>query len=67
PSCFIQPDGRIVGQLEDHKEGLMINSVDLNEKFYDPTAPFRNMAIDGTLTNRTDLIEDIRSKKRDLL
>jgi predicted amidohydrolase len=67
PSCFIQPDGRIVGQLEDHKEGLMINSVDLNETFYDPTAPFRNMAIDGTLTNRTDLIEDIRSKKRDLL
>ncbi|MHC5154770.1 MAG: carbon-nitrogen hydrolase family protein, partial [Planctomycetota bacterium] len=55
PSCFIQPDGRIVGQLEDHKEGLMINSVDLNETFYDPTAPFRNMAIDGTLTNRTDL------------
>jgi hypothetical protein len=45
----------------------MINSVDLNETFYDPTAPFRNMAIDGTLTNRTDLMEDIRSKKRDLL
>lgn len=62
PSCFIQPDGRIIAQLEDHKEGLMINTVDIHEKFYDPSAPFRDMAIDGKLNNGREEINDERSK-----
>jgi len=62
PSCFIQPDGRIVQQLENHKEGLMINTVDIHEKFYDPSAPYRNMAINGKLNNGTEEINDERSK-----
>lgn len=62
PSCFIQPDGRIVSQLEDHKEGLVINTVDLSEKFYDPTAGFREMAIKGKLNNATEKVNDERSK-----
>lgn len=62
PSCFIQPDGRIVQQLPDHKEGLMINSVDLSETFYDPSAPYRDRAIEGKLNNATDLIHDKRSE-----
>ena len=61
PSCFIQPDGKIAAQLTDHTDGLMINTVDAHEKFYDPSAPFRNMAIDGKLTNQQTSINDSRS------
>ncbi|MCE5185416.1 MAG: carbon-nitrogen hydrolase family protein [Planctomycetaceae bacterium] len=61
PSCFIQPDGRIAGQLAEHREGLMIHAVDLNEDFYDPAAPFRNLAIAGRLNNAPERIVDPRS------
>ena len=61
PSCFIQPDGRIAAQLEDHKEGLMINTVNINEVFYDPMAEFRDMAIEGALSNGPAEINDPRS------
>ncbi|RKY08469.1 MAG: carbon-nitrogen hydrolase family protein [Planctomycetota bacterium] len=64
PSCFIQPDGRITEQLSEHNEGLMINTVDLNQDFYDPTAPFRDMAVEGKLTNATKRPDDRRSINR---
>ncbi len=67
PSCFIQPDGRIVEQLEDHKEGIMINTVDLNKKFYDPSANFRDMAIDGQLNNAAAPINDLKSQNKTAL
>jgi apolipoprotein N-acyltransferase len=51
PSCFIQPDGVIVKQLKQNKPGIMVNTVDLNKKFYDPMAGFREIAIEGKLTN----------------
>jgi predicted amidohydrolase len=62
PSCFIQPDGKIIAQLEDHKEGLMINTVDTSQSLYDPSAPFRNAAINGYLSNGAETINDPRSK-----
>jgi len=64
PSCFIQPDGRIIAQLEDHKEGLMMNTIDLSETFYDPSAPYRDMAIDGKLTNAAEIVKDMKSESR---
>jgi len=64
PSCFIQPDGRITEQLPEHNKGLMINTVDLNQDFYDPTAPFRDMAVEGKLTNATKRPDDRRSINR---
>lgn len=64
PSCFIQPDGRIIAQLDNHKEGLTINTVNLNETFYDPSAPYRDMAIDGKMTNATESIKDAKSENR---
>jgi predicted amidohydrolase len=51
PSCFIRPDGRIVKQLKQNRAGLMVNTVDLKKKFYDPMADFRDMAIAGKLSN----------------
>ena len=51
PSCFIQPDGEIAGQLKRHQAGMMVNAVDLKKKFYDPMADFRGLAIAGKLSN----------------
>ena len=67
PSCFIQPDGRIIEQLPEHTEGLMINTVDLSEKFYDPSADFRDRAIAGKLTNASEPLTDPRSTHREKL
>ena len=51
PSCFIQPDGVIVRQLKQNKAGVMVNTVDLKKKFYDPMRDFRELAIAGKLSN----------------
>jgi len=64
PSCFIQPDGRIVRQLRANRPGLMVNTVDLSRKFYDPMADFRDMAISGKLNNAGQAVNDSRSRKR---
>lgn len=62
PSCFIQPDGMIVSQLRANRPGMMINTVDLNRKFYDPMKKFRDMAIAGVLGNGPAVGDDPRSK-----
>jgi len=64
PSCFIQPDGKIVQQLKSNRGGIMVNTVDLSRKFYDPMANFRDAVINGTLTNGLGTIDDIRSKDK---
>jgi predicted amidohydrolase len=61
PSCFIQPDGRIIEELPEHNEGLMINTVDISQTFYDPSAPFRDIVIAGKLNNAYSPLDDIRS------
>ncbi|MHC4212097.1 MAG: carbon-nitrogen hydrolase family protein [Planctomycetota bacterium] len=61
PSCFIQPDGKIVRQLKQNRAGIMINTVDLKKKFYDPMAGFRELAMKGVLTNGPRVIRDPRS------
>lgn len=63
PSCFIQPDGKIVRQLSANRPGLMINTVDLSRKFYDPMADFRDMAISGKLNNAGRAVHDSRPHK----
>lgn len=62
PSCFIQPDGKIVQQLRMNRPDIMVNSVDLNRKFYDPMANFRDMVLAGALNNGKKLIKDPRSE-----
>ncbi len=62
PSCFIQPDGVIAGQLKDHEPGMLISTVDLAKKFYDPMKDFRDLAIAGHLTNGPGPIDDPRSR-----
>jgi len=62
PSCFIQPDGKIVRQLRQNRAGIMVNKVDLRKRFYDPMADFRALAISGKLSNGPKTIKDPRSK-----
>jgi len=62
PSCFIQPDGVIVSQLRLNRPGVMVNTVDLSRKFYDPMKDFREMAMGGILSNSPAVADDPRSK-----
>ncbi len=62
PSCIIAPDGRIVKQLKQNHSGMMVNTVDLSKKFYDPMADFRELAIAGKLSNGPKTIRDPRSR-----
>ena len=61
PSCFIQPDGKIVAQVKPNSPGIMVNTVDLSRRFYDPMAEFRDLAVAGRLTNGPVEINDPRS------
>ena len=61
PSCFIEPDGKITGQLEFHKAGIMTNTLDMSKRYYDPSAKFRDLAINGILSNGETEIDDPRS------
>lgn len=63
PSCFIQPDGKIAAQLRFHRAGIMVNTVNVKEKFYDASGPYRNLAMNGILTNGPKAINDPRSRK----
>ena len=67
PSCFITPDGKIIKHLRQNRAGMMVNTVDINKEFYDPSAPFRNMAIAGELSNGPKTIRDPRSRNTTIL
>jgi predicted amidohydrolase len=67
PSCFIQPDGVIAAQLRPNRPGLMVNTVDLQQNFYDPMAGFREIALAGRLTNGPGPLDDPRSHETGIL
>ena len=66
PSCFIQPDGRIVRQLKFHRPGMMVHTVDIKQKFIDIMVRFRPLALKGILFNGPEL-DDPRSRKTTIL
>ena len=63
PSCFIRPDGVIERQLAFNKPGIMVNTVDLSLKFYDPMKDFRNLAAAGNLNNGKTVKRDLRARR----
>lgn len=67
PSCFIAPDGEIINQLKQNRAGMMVNTVNLSKKFYDPMAGIREPAIRGKLDSLTAAVKDNRSKNRKTL
>ncbi len=62
PSCIIAPDGKIIKQLKANRPGIMVNTVDLKRKFYDPMAGIRDMAIAAALSNSPKIIKGKRTK-----
>jgi len=54
PSCIIAADGVIVKQLKQNRAGMMVNTVDLSKKFYDPMAGVREIAVAGRLDNKPE-------------
>ncbi len=64
PSCFIGADGEIIDQLRQNLAGVMINTVDLSKKIYDPMARFRDMAIEGSFSNGPAITNDKRATNR---
>ena len=62
-SVFITPDGRITGRLTRNRAGMMVNTIDLSEKFYDPVTPYRHLAMKGTY-HTGKLVHDPRSRNR---
>jgi hypothetical protein len=40
----------------------MVNRIDVSKKFYDPMADFRDMVLDGALSNGPKIIKDRRSR-----
>ena len=67
PSCFIRPDGKIIGQLRQHRPGMMFNTVDLKEEYYDASGPFRDQAMKGILSSSLKTVDDKRSQNTTLL
>ena len=65
-SCFIRPDGKIVEKLKLHRAGMMINTVDTDQSFYDASGPFRVSAMRGTL-HSGKTIAHTRSKRRTII
>ncbi len=66
-SCFIQPDGKVRQRLRRNRAGMMLNTVDLSETFYDPMQGFREMAMAGQLSNGVHAGDDPRSRDRQTL
>jgi predicted amidohydrolase len=60
-SCLIRPDGRIMAEQRRNRPGILVQTVDIGQEFYDPMAGFREMAIQGRLTNGPGVLDDPRS------
>ncbi|MFT5369352.1 MAG: putative amidohydrolase [Candidatus Latescibacterota bacterium] len=65
-SVFIQPDGVISKSLSRNRAGVMVNTVDTTQKYYDASAPFRDRSMKGILHSGT-IVKDIRSRNRTAL
>lgn len=63
PCHFITPDGLIQNKLETNVPGLLISTVDLSQKYYDASNPFRENAINGIL-NSGETVNDPHSENR---
>ena len=63
-SCFIQPDGKVRRRLQRNRPGMMLNTLDPSEKFYDPMHGFRELAMTGQLNNGVTASDDPRSQNR---
>jgi deaminated glutathione amidase len=62
-SFFVRADGVITGRLRRNTAGVLISTVDTNQRLYDGTAGWRNRAMRGVYHTGT-LVRDRRSAQR---
>jgi predicted amidohydrolase len=66
-SCWgafcVRPDGVVVGRLRRNVEGVLVTTIDTDERFYDSTAPWRERAMNGVFHSGR-LVKDSRSENR---
>lgn len=63
PSFFVRADGIVTGRLRRNTPGVLISSVDTNERLYDGTAGWRDRAMRGVF-HTGGLVRDKRSEDR---
>jgi deaminated glutathione amidase len=63
PCYFITPDGLVQNKLPENLPGILISEIDLSERYYDASRPFREDAINGKL-NSGQTVRDPRSLNR---
>jgi len=63
PCHFITPDGLIQNKLTPNTPGILISKIDISQKFYDASKPYRKNAINGIL-NSGKTVEDPHSTNR---
>jgi predicted amidohydrolase len=63
PCHFITPDGLIAGKSETNQATLLISQINLQERFYDASSPFRENAMKGILSSGPE-VADSRSTDR---
>ena len=63
PCHFITPDGLIQNKLTPNTPGILISTIDISQKFYDASKPYRKNAINGIL-NSGKTVEDPHSTNR---
>lgn len=63
PSFFVRPDGVITGRLRLNVAGILLSTVDTNERIYDSTVAWRDRAMRGVFHSGV-LVHDKRSRAR---
>jgi hypothetical protein len=63
PSFFVRADGIITGRLRRNVAGVLVSTVDTNERLYDGTRGWRDCAMRGTFHSGTP-VRDRRSNAR---
>ena len=63
PSFFVRPDGVITGRLRLHAAGILLSTVNTNERLYDSTVAWRGRAMRGVFHSGA-LVPDKRSDER---
>ena len=63
-SAFIRPDGKVIKRLPRNRCAVMVNTVDLGQKLYDPMKGYRDLAAEGQLNNGERVTQDPRSQDR---
>ncbi len=63
PGFFVRPDGVITGRLRRNTPGILITTIDTEQKLYDSTVAWRDRAMQGIFHSST-LVKDKRSEER---